>query len=636
MMGGMGVVYFALDHSNDGRPVALKTFRPEILPNRAARDRFLREGTAWVNLGSHPHIVRCHKVEYIDPTAFLVLELIAKEQGMEEASLRSWMWSPMKVERALLFALQVARGLQHASTKIPGFVHRDLKPENVLVGADKLTGTNVNRLRVTDFGLATMSKGESRGLIDEEDRAVGRTHLTRGILGTPLYMAPEQWRGEEVGVYTDVYALGCILYDMLTAKHVGNGKSVTDLRTEHCEGKLRPTPECMPHDVKVLMGRCLSLRPAERYQGWDDITHILEKAYVGLVGYLPPAEMSSAQASRGERMQEGWSHNSIGLAYKDMGRAEVAKGYFEKSVSIAREIGDRNGEGTGLGNLGIVYKDLGDVQRAIGYYEQHLEITRETKDRRGEGNALGNLGNARYLLRDLQRAIEYYEQYLDITQEIRDRRGEGNVMGNLGNVCADLGDMQRAIGYYEQHLEITRDIGDRRGEASALGNLGLVYTEVGDMGSAIEHYEQALAIDREIGDRRGEGADLGNLGIAYASLGNMQLAIEYFEQDLVIAHEMGDRRGEISALQNLGKVFNDSGDTFRAIGYYEQAINIQRKIGYNEGVAINSLKMAMIYANERETSRALVLAQEAARIFALIGSPDVQMAQHLIAQLRGR
>ena len=71
MMGGMGVVYFALDHGNDGRPVAIKTFRPELLPNREARDRFLREGTAWIELGSHPHIVRCYKVEYIDPTAFI-------------------------------------------------------------------------------------------------------------------------------------------------------------------------------------------------------------------------------------------------------------------------------------------------------------------------------------------------------------------------------------------------------------------------------------------------------------------------------------------------------------------------------------------------------------------------------------
>src|SRR6266508_5948603 len=88
MIGGMGVVYFALDHGNDGRPVALKTFRPEFLPDRAARDRFLREGAAWVELGSHPHIVRCYSVANVrnfEPMVFLVLELIAKEQNMHDA-----------------------------------------------------------------------------------------------------------------------------------------------------------------------------------------------------------------------------------------------------------------------------------------------------------------------------------------------------------------------------------------------------------------------------------------------------------------------------------------------------------------------------------------------------------------------
>ena len=230
MMGGMGVVYFCLDHRNNEKPVALKTFLPELLPDREARDRFLREGTAWVNLGSHLHIVRCHKVEYIDPTAFLVLELISKEQGMEDASLRSWMGSPMKLDKALLFALQIARGLKHATTKIQGFVHRDLKPENVLVGADILPDTNVNRLRVTDFGLATMLEDESGRLTDEEDGAIGKTHLTRGIVGTPLYMAPEQWKGEKVGVYTDVYALGCILYELLTGQRVVDGRSIGDLK----------------------------------------------------------------------------------------------------------------------------------------------------------------------------------------------------------------------------------------------------------------------------------------------------------------------------------------------------------------------------------------------------------------------
>src|SRR5512136_103484 len=157
LMGGMGIVYLCLDHQTQ-RPVALKTFRPEYLPDRAARDRFLREGTTWVNLGTHPHIVRCYNVLHLDPVVFLVLELVAKEQGREDASLRSWLapGRPLPLDQALLFALQIARGMKHATDVIPGFVHRDLKPENILVGADRLANANANRVRVTDFGLASV------------------------------------------------------------------------------------------------------------------------------------------------------------------------------------------------------------------------------------------------------------------------------------------------------------------------------------------------------------------------------------------------------------------------------------------------------------------------------------------------
>jgi serine/threonine protein kinase len=173
---------------------------------------------------------------------------------MKDASLRSWLGAPMPVGQALLFALQIARGLQYAAEKIPGFVHRDLKPENVLVGVDKLAGTEVNRLRVTDFGLAAvLQKGSDQLQLDSDPvsmnsghasalLAVSRTQLTHGVVGTPLYMAPEQWKGEPVGVYTDVYALGCILYEMLTGQRAAVGKNISELQAAHCTGKLWPLP----------------------------------------------------------------------------------------------------------------------------------------------------------------------------------------------------------------------------------------------------------------------------------------------------------------------------------------------------------------------------------------------------------
>jgi serine/threonine protein kinase/lipopolysaccharide biosynthesis regulator YciM len=633
MKGGMGVVYFCLDHGNNKQPVALKTFKLEFLPDREARDRFLREGTAWVKLGSHPHIVRCNKVEYHDPMAFLSLELIAKEQGMEDASLRPWMGSPMKVEQALLFALQIARGLQHASKKIPGFVHRDLKPENVLVGTDKLPGTNVNRLRVTDFGLATVLKDKGEGVIEEGDEATGRTHLTRGILGTPLYMAPEQWNQEEVGVYTDVYALGCILYEMLTARRVVDGRSINDLRSAHFEERLLAISESIPSEMMDLLGRCLSVLPAKRYQAWGEFTQELEQVYVKLVGRESPAEMLPEQSNREERMQEGWSYNAMGMAYQDMGKVEVSAGYFERALSIAREIGDRRGEGYALRGVGLAYHDLGEVRRAIGYLEQSLAIAREIGDRREEGNALGNLGIAYKNLGEVQRAIGYHEQVLAIEREIGERRGESAALGNLGSAYNQLGEVQRAIGYFEQQLEIAREIGERRGEGIALGNLGIAYKNLGEVRRAIGYHEQDLVIAHEIGNQREEGNALGNLGNSYYQLGEVERAIGYFEQQLEIVREIGDRRGEGNALGNLGTAYWNLGEVRRAIGYYEQSLTIKREIGDINSVAVISFNMALFYSEQGENPRALLLAQEAERIWSQTGNSAVQRAKQLIAQL---
>jgi serine/threonine protein kinase len=260
-------VYLCYDHHED-RPVALKTFKPEYLPDREARDRFLREGTAWVNLGKHPHIVRAYGVEYIGEgrEVFLVLEQIAKEQGCHDASLRSWLTpgQPLPADQALLIALQIARGLRHASNHIPGFVHRDLKPENVLVGADRLQGWPINRVRVTDFGLAAVM--ESVTLPDRGDDAqsadVRHTQLTHGIVGTPLYMAPEQWRGEAVSAQTDIYALGCILFEMLAGEHAVDGRTMHDLEQAHRAGKRRPWPKAAPAAARGVAERCLALAPA--------------------------------------------------------------------------------------------------------------------------------------------------------------------------------------------------------------------------------------------------------------------------------------------------------------------------------------------------------------------------------------
>jgi serine/threonine protein kinase/Tfp pilus assembly protein PilF len=675
MMGGMGVVYFALDHGNDSRPVALKTFRPELLPDRAARDRFLREGNAWVELGNHPHIVRCFRVKYIDPAAFLVLELITKEQNMSDASLRSWLipGQQLPLEQALSFALQIARGMQHAIEKISGFVHRDLKPENILVGAEKLLGTNINRLCVTDFGLVkAINLSNPASLISEaEEFKPNHIQFTRGI-GTPLYMAPEQWKGEAVGEYTDIYAFGCIFYEMLTGNWAANGKKISELQASHCNGTLRPIPSNLPKELVVLIRKCLSLNPAHRYQTWIGLTDSLENAYEANLGTLVPQKIKSEDQNYDGRQQAGWSYNAIGMAYRDIGKADAALGYFEKALLTAREIGDQFGEANALDSLGTAYAQLGDLQRAINCYELSLSISREISDRRVEQVALGNLGLAYRHLGNAQQAINYFEQVLEILHDNGDRTVEGQVLGNLGNAYADLGNIRQAIVYYEKDLAIARELGNLRGQSITLTNIGNRYADLGDMPQAIGYFEQSLADAREIGDRRAEGTIRLNLGRAYATLRHMQRAITYFEQSLAIAREVGDRGAESIALTNLGTALGDEpgaisyyeqaleilreigdrrgegqvlgnmaqtyvdlGDAPQAHVYFEQALRIHREVGNLEGVARYSFIMAPFYAQQGDTARAMHLAREAAQIWVQIGSPHANGAERLVVQLQG-
>jgi tetratricopeptide (TPR) repeat protein len=641
LLGGMGVVYLCIDHEED-RPVALKTFKPEYLPDRAGRDRFLREGTAWVELGTHPHVVHCYDVLYIDPEVYLVLELVAKEEGRADASLRAWLTPgvPLPVEQALLFALQIARGMAHATARIKGFVHRDLKPENVLVGADKLSKADVNRLRVTDFGLAAVLQETSgrmgKPVVVSRQGAVsdllGRTQLTHGIVGTPLYMAPEQWQGEPVSAATDVYALGCILYEMLTGQRAVGGQSLGALERAHCGGEVRPLPPGLPAGIGAVVARCLALEAGGRYRDWEGVEVALAAAYEELVSHRAPAEESAAALTREERVATGWSYNSIGASYLDIGKAKVALDFFEQARRMGNLEGDQELEAAGLNQLGLSYLALGDARRAISYHERALIILREVSatseqgtstwlaGRQGEGAALGNLATAFNRLGDVQRAIGYYEQQLAITREVGDPWGEVNALNNLGLVHYHSGDAQSAINYFERSLRVARELDDRRGEGNAVGNLGLAYAALGDLRRAVSCHNHRLEIAREIGDRSGEATALGNLGLAHITLKNARQAIDYCEQQLKITREINDRRSEGDALGNLGMAYyNTLGDVRRAIEYYEQSLAIAREIGnrYGEKKTLNNLGLA--YANRGDTSRAIECFEQCLKIVREMG-----------------
>jgi serine/threonine protein kinase/Flp pilus assembly protein TadD len=682
MMGGMGVVYFCLD-KQENRPVALKTFRPEFLPDRDARDRFLREGTTWINLKKHPHIVRAYSVEHIKgQEVYLVLELVGKEKSRQNASLRSWLipGESLSLQQTLLFGLQIARAMRHATSVIPGLVHQDLKPENVLVGEDHLTNFNINRVRVTDFGLAEIftASGKRLSMIEKESatpESLSGTQLSHGVIGTPLYMAPEQWEGKMLGPETDIYAFGCMLVEMLTGKTAVQGKSFAEIADAHKKGKLLELPINTPDTVIDIVQHCVNFSPVSRYGSWAEVEDAIAHAYFMMTGQTAPEAVNIDEESSMERIAAAWSYNSIGTSYYEMGKYRDALDYFEQTLKIGRIEGEQRLEMAGLGNLGSGYNKLGDLKeaiqyhesaltlahsladritegsamsglglayiglgntnQAIAYFERHLAIAKEDEYLYGEGVALGNLGLAYYNLGDFHRAIIYEQEQLVIVRKLRNQYDEGTALGNLGDSYFQLGDNLRALECYQQWLTISRRIGDRDGEGRATGGLANVYWQLGDTNHALDFNEKSLAIAREIGDRQGEATSLGNLGNVYWQRGDARMAISYYEQQLEIARALGDQHNEARALGNLGTLYSSQADIGRAVSLYEQAISISKKINDLMYLATVSLNLSLIYQEKNRINDALLYAEQSAKLFDQLGHREYsERAHQLILQLQ--
>jgi tetratricopeptide (TPR) repeat protein len=201
------------------------------------------------------------------------------------------------------------------------------------------------------------------------------------------------------------------------------------------------------------------------YQGlvcdfYDAGSHILDLRFPprNRIRWLEDV-LKSARASN-YRIAEGIALGNIGLAYNDLGQYTKASEYYEKDLSIAREIGDRGGEGAALGNLGIAYKNLGQYEKAIECHQQHHDVASEIGNRRGESNALCNLGLVYKALGKYEKAIEYLEQALIISCEIGDHRNEGNYLWNIADTLNKMGKRQEAIAYAEDAMKIRDSIGD--------------------------------------------------------------------------------------------------------------------------------------------------------------------------------
>jgi serine/threonine-protein kinase len=255
--GGMGEVYRARD-TRLNRDVAIKVLPEHLAGDPQALGRFESEAKAVAAL-CHPNILVLHDIGSANSTNYAVTELLEGETLRERLSR-----GPVPWRKAAEYGAAIAQGLAAAHSR--GIVHQDIKPANIFLTSD-------GRVKILDFGLAQVRSAPS-----ESDDTVPLTEASRTVLGTIGYMSPEQVRGEPAQPASDIFALGCVLYEMVTGRRAFSGKSATEIMA----AVLKEDPPAVGDSGKAsspelnrVIERCLAKSPAQRFHSAEDLAFAL-------------------------------------------------------------------------------------------------------------------------------------------------------------------------------------------------------------------------------------------------------------------------------------------------------------------------------------------------------------------------
>lgn len=255
--GGMSVIYRAVDRAL-GRTVAIKILRPSLITQRSEDGSFLekfRNEARAIAALEHPNIVTVYDVGNSGSTYYMVMELV-KGTDLKKVIKEK---SPLPIPRALHIATQMCAGIGYAHRT--GLVHADVKPQNILIGPE-------DAVKVTDFGIAQVLTNT---------QPMKRNEI---VWGSPHYFAPEQARGDQPTPAADVYAIGIVLFEMLTGRLPYSGTNQQELAMAHIREPIPPVTQFNPHvpaSLAQIIQKVMSKDPNGRYATADQLGNVLKK-----------------------------------------------------------------------------------------------------------------------------------------------------------------------------------------------------------------------------------------------------------------------------------------------------------------------------------------------------------------------
>ncbi|HEX8474245.1 MAG TPA: tetratricopeptide repeat protein [Pyrinomonadaceae bacterium] len=552
--GGMGVVYLAEDVKL-GRRVAIK------VPNASSdekyyRVRFLREARS-VSALNHPHIAAVHDYgETPDGRPFIVMELV---QGHALNDLL--MASELTLRRAVEIIEAVADALSEAHRR--GVIHRDIKPSNVMINER-------GEVKVLDFGLAKQLNEEPH-LLDPHSQSLLWTKTRSDvIIGTPLYLSPEQARGLPVDARSDLFALGALLYECIAGRPAFSGSNVIEIGAEVLKSNPPPPSHFnprVPQELNRITMKALAKKTEERYQTADEMIADLRAIHARL-----PEGESAPRTRRLPSQQGGYSmslHQSALLTLSDtLRRPRVSLGAFLAAL-LALTLGlgvyfywTRPTVHKPPPEAAEAYERGREALRNGAYYLASVEFEKAVKEDDDFADAHAGLAEA---LSELDYGDRAKDELLRVTQLVERSTPTRLQSLYLAAVRATATrDFDSAV---ENYREIVRLEPDR---AQAYVDLGRAYEKNDDIDKAITNYVEATKRDSNYAT-----AYL-RLGILYGRSQNLASATPAFDKAEKLYQSSNNNEGRAEVFYNRGLLYNSTGKLAAARRELEQALELSR------------------------------------------------------------